>query len=291
LATPINLQTTTFWRIVTGCFLTLIHAAPILALARGTSSKDWLVLAVSFPVLSFACAAGLHRYFAHRSFQTSRAFQFLMGLTAAAAFGDPMAFAARHRLHHALSDTDRDVHSPNQGFLYCWFGTLLDYGVSENELRRLVPDIAVYPEMVWLHRLFFVPGVLAGLAIWVLGGFGAFAIGYCGACLLIVNIGSAVNYFGHKRWTRRYDTSDNSANNPLVAILSLGEGWHNNHHHYPAACHAGFFWWEIDILYYEIRLLAWLGLVWDLKMVPTRARRELLRLSKNGRAPLPRLGA
>jgi stearoyl-CoA desaturase (delta-9 desaturase) len=99
---------------------------------------------------------------------------------------------------------------------------------------------------------------------------------------LIVNIGSAVNYFGHKRWTRRYDTSDNSSNNPLIAVLSLGEGWHNNHHHYPAACHAGFFWWEIDILYYEIKLLAWLGLVWDLKMA---------RLPKNGRAALPGLGA
>jgi len=269
----------------------LIHAAPILALARGTSSRDWLVLAFTYPVLSFGCAAGLHRYFAHRSFQTSRTFQFLMGIMAAAAFGDPMAFAARHRLHHALSDTDRDVHSPNQGFLYCWFGTLFDYSLTESEVRRLVPDIAGYPEMVWLHRLFVVPGVLTGLTIWMLGGFSAFAIGYCGACLLIVNIGSAVNYFGHKRWTRRYDTSDNSANNPLVAILSLGEGWHNNHHHYPAACHAGFFWWEIDVLYYEIRLLAWVGLVWDLKMVPTRARRELLRLSRNGRAPLPRLGA
>jgi stearoyl-CoA desaturase (delta-9 desaturase) len=279
-----------FWRIMTGAFLAIIHVAPAVAVVRGSSVTDWRVLAVAFPILSFGCSAGLHRYFAHRSFQTSRAFQFLMGLTAAAAFGDPIAFAARHRLHHALSDTDRDVHSPRQGLLYCWFGTLLDYSLSEQEVRRLVPDITRHPEMIWLHRLFFVPGVLAGCAAWAVGGFSGFAIGYCGACLLIVNVGSAVNYFGHKRWTRRYDTRDNSANNPLLALVSLGEGWHNNHHHYPGACHAGFFWWEIDILYYEIKLLAWLGIVWDLKMVPNRARWES-RFTRSGHERLRRLDA
>ena len=263
---------TRFWRFVTYGFLTLIHAAPIVALVRGTRRLDWLVLLVMYVVVSFGCGAGLHRYFAHRSFRTSRTFQFLLGLMAAAVFGDPMTFSARHRLHHALADTDGDVHTPNQGLLYCWFGTYLDYGLSEFDIRRLVPDLSRYPEMVWLHRFFFVPGVLTAIATVTIGGFGALAIGYCGASLAVVHTGSAVNYFGHKRWTRRYETTDNSANNPLVAVISLGEGWHNNHHYYPAACRAGFFWWEIDILYYEIQVLAWLGIVWDLKMVPERVR-------------------
>jgi stearoyl-CoA desaturase (Delta-9 desaturase) len=268
---------TVFWQGVTAGFLAVIHISPVVALAHGTSTRDWAALAITYPIASFGCTAGLHRYFAHRSFQTSRLFQFMMGLMAAAAFGDPIAFSARHRIHHAASDTDNDVHSPNQGFLYCWFGTLLDYGMSDEDALRWVPDLAVQQEIVWLHRLFFVPGVLTAAAIWLTGGFTMFAIGYCGACLAIVHAGSAVNYFGHKRWTRRYETADNSANNPLVALVSLGEGWHNNHHRYPAACRAGFFWWEVDVLYYEIKLLSALGVVWGLNEVPDRVRHDVIR--------------
>src|SRR5262249_32903126 len=172
----------------------LVHVAPIVALVRGTELRDWIALAALYPVLSFGCGAGLHRYFAHRSFQTSRVFQFFIGLMGAAAFGDPIAFTARHRLHHAGSDTSRDVHSPKQGFLFCWFGTFLDYSLSEAEMTRLAPDLAVYPEIRWLHRFMLVPGTLVVVATWAIGGFGAFAIGYFGAWLATVHAGSAVNY-------------------------------------------------------------------------------------------------
>jgi stearoyl-CoA desaturase (delta-9 desaturase) len=283
---------TRFWRTVTGGYLTLLHVAPVAALVRGTHPRDWIALAVIYVVVSLGCTVGLHRYFAHRSFQTTRTFQLAMGLMAAIAFGDPIAFSARHRIHHAKSDTDGDVHSPRQGILYCWLGTLFDYGLSEAEMLRLVPDLAEHAEIRWLHRLFFVPGTIVMCATWILGGFGVFAIGYCGACLAVVHAGSAVNYFGHKRWTRRYDTPDNSANNPLLALISLGEGWHNNHHYYPGACRAGFRWWEVDVLYYEIKLLSWLGIVWDLKEVPDRVRRDMTAtLARTSRAVLPRPGA
>jgi stearoyl-CoA desaturase (delta-9 desaturase) len=267
-----------FWQAVTAAYLTLIHVAPIVALVRGTAARDWALLAVMFAVVSFGCTVGLHRYFSHRSFQTTRTFQFIMALAAGAAFGDPVAFSARHRLHHAHSDTADDVHSPRQGLLFCWFGTLLDYRLSEDDVRRLVPDLVADPEIRLLHRFFFVPGVLVMAGTLLFGGVSAFAIGYCGACLAVVHAGAAVNYFGHTRGTRRYATADRSTNHPLLALVSLGEGWHNNHHYYPAACRAGFQWWEIDILYYEIKVLSWLGVVWDLNEVPDRVRREAARI-------------
>jgi stearoyl-CoA desaturase (delta-9 desaturase) len=263
-----------FWQTVTAGYLALLHVAFGVAIVRGTDARDWQLMAAMFVVISFGCTAGLHRYFAHHSFRTSRTFQFAMALAAGAAFGDPIAFSARHRIHHAKADTDDDVHSPNQGWRSCWFGALLDYRLTEAETRRLVPDLVAAPELLWLHRFFFLPGLVTMGATLMLGGFSAFAIGYCGACLGVIHAGSAVNYFGHTRGTRRYDTADASTNHPLIALLSLGEGWHNNHHYYPAACRAGFEWWEIDILYYELKVLSWLGLVWDLNEVPARVRRR-----------------
>jgi stearoyl-CoA desaturase (delta-9 desaturase) len=261
-----------FWQAVTIGYLAVLHIAFAAGVLAGPTPSDWLLALALFAAISFGCTVGLHRYFSHRSFKTSRPFQFLMALLAGAAFGDPIAFSARHRRHHAQSDTEHDVHSPSQGWWHCWFGTLLDYGLDASELQKLVPDLLAVPELRWLHRFFFIPGVLTIAATLWLGGFHAFAIGYCGACLLVVHAGSAVNYFCHLHGTRRFDTADRSTNHPLLALVSLGEGWHNNHHYYPAACRAGFEWWEIDILYYEIKLLSWLGIVWELNEVPERIR-------------------
>lgn len=261
-----------FWQAVTAGYLVLLHVVFVIGLFMHPVASDWWVMLAAFAAISFGCTVGLHRYFAHRSFRTSRAFQLLMALLAGAAFGDAIAFSARHRIHHAQSDTDRDVHSPNQGWLYCWFGTLLDYDLDESRVEHLVPDLMAIPELRWLHRWFFVPGVVTIVMTLAVGGFTTFAIGYCGACLLVVHAGSAVNYFGHTIGSRPYVTADRSTNHPLLAVISLGEGWHNNHHYYPAACRAGFQWWEVDVLYYEIRVLSWLGLVWDLHEVPDRVR-------------------
>ncbi len=262
-----------FWQGATIAYLAMLHVVFAIGVWRGPRATDWWGLAAMFAAISFGCTVGLHRYFAHRSFRTSRAFQLVMALMAGAAFGDPVAFSARHRLHHAKSDTEQDVHSPNQGWFHCWFGALLDYGLHEVQLRKWVPDLIAIPELRWLHRWFVVPGVVTiAITLW-LGGLTTFAVSYCGACLLVVHLGSAVNYFGHKVGSRPYDTADGSTNHSLLALVSLGEGWHNNHHYYPAACRAGFRWWEVDILYFEIRVLAWLGLVWDLHEVPDRVRR------------------
>jgi stearoyl-CoA desaturase (delta-9 desaturase) len=261
-----------FWPTVTAAYLTMLHSVFAIGVLRHPVARDWWLMAAAFALMSFGCAVGLHRYFAHRSFRTSRAFQLVMAVLAGAVFGDAVAFSARHRIHHAKSDTEHDVHSPNQGWFYCWLGTLLDYGVDDDQIRKTVPDLLAVPELRWLHRWFFVPGLATIAGTMWLGGFTTFAVAYCGASLLVVHAVSAVNYFGHKSGSRPYQTADRSTNHALLALVSLGEGWHNNHHYYPAACRAGFQWWEIDISYYELKILSWFGLVWDLHEVPERVR-------------------
>lgn len=254
------------WR--DGLFIVSLHAIPAIAIARGTSAGDWAACAGFYIVAALGTGVGLHRYFAHRSFRTSRTFQFLLGVLACTSFADPIGFAGKHRLHHRHSDTESDVHSPRQGWWYCWYGSLVDDGRTEREIVSAARDLARYPELRSLRRWFVLPGAALGALTWWLGGFSMFAIGFVLSRCLLLNLVSTVNYFGHLAGPRRYATRDASTNNALVALLSFGEGWHNNHHYYPASARAGFYWWEIDPVYYVIRLLAWLGIVWDVRTVP-----------------------
>jgi stearoyl-CoA desaturase (delta-9 desaturase) len=258
------------WR--DGLFIVSLHAIPAIAIVRGTTPGDWAACAGFYVVAAMGTGVGLHRYFAHHAFRTSRTFQFLLGLLACTSFADPIGFAGKHRLHHRHSDTASDVHSPVQGWWHCWYGSLVDDGRTEQEIVAAARDLARYPELRWLRAWFVLPGVALGALAWWHGGFSIFAIGFVGSRCLLLNLVSTVNYFGHRSGTRRYPTRDASTNNALVALLTFGEGWHNNHHHYPAAARAGFHWWEIDPVYYVIRLLAWLWIVWDLREVPEEVR-------------------
>jgi stearoyl-CoA desaturase (delta-9 desaturase) len=251
-------------------WIAVLHAAPLAALAVGVRPADWFAFGGFYLLLALSVGIGLHRYFAHHAFRTSRTFQLVMGLAATLTFTDPIAFAGKHRLHHRYADREGDTHRPADGWWHCWFGSLTDEGYSETEIVRLAQDLTRWPELVWLHRWRYVPPfALAGL-VWWLGGFAMLALGYFGALALLLNLTSSVNYLCHRFGRQRYATGDASRNNALVAIWSFGEGWHNNHHHYPGAARAGFFWWEVDALYWLIRLLAWFGIVWDVREVPSK---------------------
>jgi stearoyl-CoA desaturase (Delta-9 desaturase) len=249
-------------------FIASLHAIPLVAIVRGTTARDWVACAVFYVVAAMGTGIGLHRYFAHHAFRTSRAFQLVLGVLACTSFADPIGFAGKHRLHHRHSDTPSDVHSPRQGWWHCWYGSLVDDGRTEREIVAAARDLARYPELRWLRSWFVLPGVALGALTWWLGGFSLFAIGFVLSRCLLLNLVSTVNYFGHLVGHRRYSTRDRSTNNALVALLTFGEGWHNNHHYYPASARAGFHWWQVDPVYYAIRLLAWLGIVWDLREVP-----------------------
>lgn len=261
-------------RLPSTVFLLALHAAPLSLLYTGARRRDWIAFGIFYVVVLFALGNGLHRYFAHRAFKTGRGFQFFLGILCTSFFGDPIGFSGRHRLHHRYSDTERDIHDLRRGLWYTWVGRLLEDGYSKSEIFEATRDLTRYPELLWLHRYYPVVGFSAAALVYAIGGYTMFAAGYClSVCLIAVHGASAVNFFGHQAKNRRFDTNDRSSNNALLGLLMLGEGWHNNHHAFPAAARSGLLWYEIDILYYLLRVLAWLGLVWDLREAPAAARR------------------
>jgi stearoyl-CoA desaturase (delta-9 desaturase) len=275
-----------------------IHVACLGAFATGASATAVTVAATLFLVRMFAITAFYHRYFSHRAFRTSRAAQFVFALLGASAVQrGPLWWAAHHRHHHAHADRQEDPHSPVQhGFLRSHCGWFL---ARENFATRLarVPDLARYPELRWLDRYdAVVPAVLAallfGTGAWLeraaphLGVSGAQLLvwGFCISTVVLWHATFTINSLAHRFGSRRYATRDDSRNNAWLALLTLGEGWHNNHHRYPAAARQGFFWWEIDVAWYGLRLLEALGVVRDLTPVPA-AIRDSHRRVRDGTPP------
>jgi stearoyl-CoA desaturase (Delta-9 desaturase) len=265
-------------------FLIVLHIIPVVALVRGTTTRDWLTCTGFYVAFVVGGGVGLHRYFAHRAFRTSRGFQFGLALLASTAFSEPIGFAGKHRLHHRHSDTTHDVHAPRQGFWSCWFGSLFDRPERAVEIRRMAPDLMRYPELVWLHQWYYVPPLALGALIWWLGGFSIFAVGFVLSRVLILHAVSALNFFCHRIGRQPFATCDASTNNVLIALLTFGEGWHNNHHRFPRAARAGLRWWQFDPIYYLIRLLAASGLVWAVREVPRNVL-ERASASRSARGP------
>ena len=252
-------------KIRAGLLIALLHALPIAALVIGPQTRDWVFFAIVYPFSAIGVGVALHRYFAHRAFKTSREFQFALALMAASAFGDPIRFAGKHRLHHRFVDTDKDVHTPLKGMWHCWIGSLLESAYTEDETRKQARDLLRYPELRWLNRHPLVPGLVLATIAYLIGGISMVGIGVCLGPVILMHQSSAVNYLCHKYGYRRYDIRDSSTNNFLVAILTFGEGWHNNHHRNPRSAKAGETWWEIDVFYYVIALFSKLGLVWNVR--------------------------
>jgi stearoyl-CoA desaturase (delta-9 desaturase) len=218
----------------------------------------------------FGLMAGYHRYFAHRSFKTSRAFQFLLGLLGTLGYQKgPLWWASHHRYHHRYSDTYLDYHSPIQrGFLYSHSGWFLDRSNRETKWGR-VGDLARYRELVWLDNWNLVPVFSLALLLLLFFGWRGVVWGFCVNTILIWHAIHAIGSFGHRfGGYRRFVTTDNSRNKWFIALILLGEGWHNNHHFYPSSARQGFVWWEIDTAYYVLKLMSWTGLIWDLRLPP-----------------------
>ena len=245
-----------------------MHLLPLAVILSGTNRTDWLLFACIYPFQAIGVGVCMHRYFAHNAFRTSRAFQFVLALFAAATFGNAVRFAGKHRLHHLHADRADDPHTPLHGFWSAWFGSHLDSRYTESEILAMVPNLTRYPELMWLYRNWRVPGLLLCLLALLIGGVSGMAIGVVLGATLLLHQSSAVNYLCHKYGRRRFDIDDRSTNNALVSLLVFGEGWHNNHHRYPVSARAGFRWWELDVFYGVICLFEVLGLVWDVQRPP-----------------------
>ncbi len=233
---------------------------------------SWLALCLAlFYVRMFFMTGGFHRYFSHRSFKTSRAFQFVMALggTMSAQKG-VLWWAAHHRHHHRYSDTEEDLHSPSLfGFWWSHVGWILSDRYQETQVD-LIHDFYKYPELRWLNKYHVVPPIALAVALFLAGGWGALIWGFFLSTVILWHATFVINSLSHIFGRRRYPTTDTSKNNLWLALLTLGEGWHNNHHHYMASCRQGFFWWEVDFTYYVLKMLSWFRIVWDLRQ-PTPA--------------------
>lgn len=217
----------------------------------------------------FGITGGYHRYFSHRSYKTGRVFQFLLAWLGSMSMQKGVLWwAAHHRAHHKYSDQPRDIHSPRQRGLY-WshMGWILCSTYDETDWAR-IQDFAKYPELRWLNKYHLVPPLSGGLVLYLLGGWSWFIWGGVISTVLLWHGTFTINSLSHVFGTRRYDTTDDSKNNWLLALLTMGEGWHNNHHHYQSTANQGFFWWEVDVSYYILKALSWVGIVWDLRTPP-----------------------
>ncbi len=228
-----------------------------------------LCVALYYGRMAFTTIA-YHRYFAHRSFRTSRAFQAVLAFLAeTSAQKGVLWWAAHHRVHHRYSDLPGDPHSPKLGF---WESHVLWIMRQKANATGEIKDFARFPELRFLNTWHLLPPVLLAVALFVFGGAPALVWGFFVSTVLLWHGTFLVNSVNHLWGSRRYATSDTSRNNGLLALLTMGEGWHNNHHHYMASASQGFFWWEVDVSFYLIRAFQALGLVWDVRTPPAKVR-------------------
>jgi len=259
-----------------------VHVVALVGVLLLGFSWSGLALALALYVgrMFFVCA-GYHRYFSHRSFKTSRVFQFILAVGAQSSMQRGVLWwAAKHRQHHRASDTPDDVHSPRDGFWWSHLGWSTSETSAGTDLDK-VRDLARFPELRALDRAKHLPGILLAILLFALGGAHALIWGFFVSTVLLWHGTFTINSLAHVIGRRRYPTSDDSKNHFGLALLTLGEGWHNNHHHFQASARQGFRWWEIDLAYYMLRALAAIGVVWDLRRPPVHV------VENRPRAPLP----
>jgi stearoyl-CoA desaturase (delta-9 desaturase) len=277
---PYNLiKQSAFWGIHLGCLLVFI------------CGFSWAALAVClalYVIRMFGITGVYHRYFSHRSYKTSRVFQFVLAfLGATSAQKGPIWWASHHRHHHQYSDTEEDIHPPRiYGLWWAHVGWVLSTQFVGTRLE-LVRDLMKFPELRWLDTYHLVPPALLMIGV---TGFGylcqafwpelhtgplqMFVWGFCISTTLLYHGTFCINSLAHILGKARFKTGDDSKNSLFLALITLGEGWHNNHHRYPGSERQGFYWWEIDISHYILKGLACLGLVWELREPPARIYEE-----------------
>lgn len=264
----------------------LLHLGCFAVIWVGVSTAAVVTALMLFWIRMFAITAFYHRYFAHKSFKTSRWLQAVFAVIGASATQrGPLWWAAHHRKHHRHADGENDPHSPRQGFLWSHMGWFL----SRKNFRAdysLVPELARYPELRWLDRYDVAIPLLLAIGLFITGellalwqpqlntnGWQLLVWGYFISTVVLIHATLLINSLAHRAGKRRYNIDDDSRNNFWLALLTLGEGWHNNHHYHAASARQGFYWWEIDISYYLLLLMNKLGLIWDMRTI-SRSKRD-----------------
>ncbi|MBU40736.1 MULTISPECIES: acyl-CoA desaturase [Marinobacter] len=274
-----------------------LHLACLLALYTGVSTFAVVFAVAFFLVRMFAITGFYHRYFSHKTFKTSRPAQFAFAiLGASAAQRGPLWWAAHHRHHHQHSDNEQDLHSPHQGGFWWshmgWFTCDAGFAMDERRVR----DWLKFPELRFINRFdSLIPAAFAvaiylfgeALALWApeLGtnGLQLLVWGFFISTVVLFHATVSINSLSHVWGKRRFETDDDSRNNFWLALITLGEGWHNNHHRWPQSVRQGFRWYEIDVTWYGLWLLSKLGIIWDLNPIPAHIQKETRELDHKRR--------
>ena len=246
----------------------------------------WIALGL-YAVRMFAITGFYHRYFSHKAFRTSRPVQFLFAMIGASSVQrGPLWWAAHHRHHHRHADTELDMHSPRHGFFRShmgWFLTKRGFATNFGN----IPDLVKFPELRYLDRFDIAVPIALAVGLYTLGawletaepqlntsGPQLLVWGFFISTIVLFHATVTINSLAHLWGTRRYNTNDDSRNNAFLALITFGEGWHNNHHHFPGSASQGFKWWELDMTYMALKTMSFFGLVWDLKVVPPTLKRN-----------------
>ena len=263
----------------------LLHLACIAVWWVGWSGFALCTAVGLYVVRMFAITGIYHRYFSHRTYRTSRWMQFVFALLgASSAQRGPLWWAAHHRSHHKFSDMQPDPHSPiRHGFWRSHIGWFMTNRHFLTDYRR-IQDFARFPELRWLNRFDVIVPIILAVTLYFVGrllhyaapslgvtGWQLVVWGFVVSTIMLFHATASINSLAHLIGRRRYDTGDDSRNNFILALITLGEGWHNNHHKFRSCTRQGFYWWEIDLTYYALKFFAAIGLIWDLRPVPGKA--------------------
>jgi stearoyl-CoA desaturase (delta-9 desaturase) len=265
-----------------------VHVAAIVGVYLVGFSWKGVALAMAlYFVRMFGVTAGYHRYFAHRTYKAGRGMQFFLAVLATTSNQKGVLWwAAHHRVHHKFSDKPEDIHSMKlRGFWWSHVGWILSHDYDETDWDQ-IKDLSKYPELRWLNKYHLVPVVALAVVIVLAGGWSALVWGFFVSTMLLWHGTFTINSLSHWMGRRRYATTDESKNSLLLALLTMGEGWHNNHHYYPRATNQGFYWWEIDVTYYVLRGLEALHLVSDLHTPPAKVRDRRMPARERASAPV-----
>lgn len=260
----------------------LLHLACLFCFWVGVSYTAVFMAAFLYGLRMFAITGLYHRYFSHKTFKTNRYWQFIFAfLGATATQRGALWWASHHRHHHRYSDEAEDLHSPIQhGFWWSHMGWFLSPS-HFNLQRDKIKDLIKYPELRFLNRFDILPPIMLAIGLFYLGKYlsihypslhtSAWQLviwGYFISTVAVFHATCCINSIAHRFGKRDYPTRDESRNNFWLALITLGEGWHNNHHYSPGSVRQGFKWWQIDITYYILFALSKLGIIYDLRPLP-----------------------
>ncbi len=246
-------------------FIISMHVGAVVALFNFSWPAFAVAALMSWIGGGLGIAIGFHRFLTHRSFEAPKYVEYFLTICGAIGFqGGSIAWVAKHRLHHAHTDSDGDPHSPREGLWWSHWGWIMTGKSDSREvetLARYAPDLVKDRFHIWISKWFFVPQLVLVAILYLAGGWQFVLWGVCAPTVFTWNSAFLANSYGHTWGTRRFETRDNSRNSLWLGLISGGEGWHNNHHAHQASARHGLAWYEIDLNWYAIWAMKKLGLV------------------------------